>query len=75
MTLIAVHSAMVQPILRLDLTTSIIFSGEIDVLVEDPTLETVVEQDDVTSTLDDAEELVVELVDETVTTIVEQEDC
>ena len=75
MTLIAVHSAMVLPILRIDATTSIIFSGEIETSLDDPTLTTNIEQEEILSTVEDCdvidatleqEELVVEVEEDTV---------
>lgn len=75
MPLIATHSAMALPIIRIDATTSIIFSGEIETSLDDPTLTTNIEQEEILTTVEDSdvvdtsleqEELVVEVEEDTV---------
>ena len=75
MPLIAVHSAMVLPLIRLDVTTSVIFSGEIETFIDDPTLTTNIDQEEIIATVEEVgeiettleqDELVVEVEEDTV---------
>lgn len=75
MPLIIAHSAMVLPIIRINATTSIIFSGEIETFLDDPTLTTNIDQEEIIATVEecdvietslDQDELVVEVEEDTV---------
>ena len=65
MPLIAAHSAMVLPLIRIDATTSVIFSGEIETSLDDPTLTTNIEQEEIITTVEE---------DDVVETSIEQDD-
>lgn len=75
MALIFTHSMMVQPLPRLDLQCSIIFSGEIETAIECPTLTVQIEQEEFVTTIEECDviettleqdELAVEIEEDTV---------
>ena len=52
---IITHGLMVQPLIRLELTTVVVFSGEIDSVIEDQALSSTVEVNEVVAQLEELE--------------------
>ena len=73
MPLIMTHSMMVQPIPRLSLQCSIIFSGEIETLLDDPTLTTNIEQEEFTTTVEECDVIETSLEQDELVVVVEED--
>lgn len=73
MPLISAHSAMVLPLVRIDATTSVIFSGEIETFLDDPTLTTDLDQEEVIATVEESGEVVTSLEQDELVVEVEED--